>query len=227
MVFCCQLSAADKTLTVAVNIGPPWAFYEEGKGITGIDVEIIRHVFTNMGYKTEFQLLAYNRLIKEFNAGKFDVASPAAFPSENGYLTMAYLPFKDVAVSLERNNITLNFIGDLKDKKIIAYQFASAVLGDEFATVVTTANYLEVAERELQLKLLVNDRTDVVIGERRLLTYIGQNFFPYEALAIHPIFVTKSYGAILKDKHLQQLFDQELTTLKTSGVYQQILSKWP
>jgi ABC-type amino acid transport substrate-binding protein len=92
---------------------------------------------------------------------------------------------------------------------------------------VNEANYLEVAERELQLKLLVHDRTDVVIGERRLLTFIMQNLFPDVELAIHPIFKTQSYGAIIKDPHLQQQFDKELESIKASGLYQKILSDWP
>ncbi|HAW91444.1 MULTISPECIES: substrate-binding periplasmic protein [unclassified Arsukibacterium] len=225
--FSWQLCATPTTLKVAVNIGPPWAFYQEEKGITGIDVEIIRHILTNMGYDSEFHLLAYNRLIKEFNEGKFDVASPAAFPPDNGYLTTPYLPFADVVVSLEYNKYNINTLADLKGKNIIAYQFATSVLGQEFADVVKDENYLEIAERELQLKLLVNARTDVVIGERRLLTYIMQKNHPGERLTIHPIFITKPYGAIFKDQLLQQQFDQELEKLQQSGGYQAILNNWP
>ena len=225
--FSWQLCATPTTLKVAVNIGPPWAFYQEEKGITGIDVEIIRHILTNMGYDSEFHLLAYNRLIKEFNEGKFDVASPAAFPPDNGYLTTPYLPFADVVVSLEYNKYNINTLADLKGKNIIAYQFATSVLGQEFADVVKDENYLEITERELQLKLLVNARTDVVIGERRLLTYIMQKNHPGERLTIHPIFITKPYGAIFKDQLLQQQFDQELEKLQQSGGYQAILNNWP
>ncbi|WP_213999601.1 transporter substrate-binding domain-containing protein [Arsukibacterium sp.] len=227
LMFSIQLYASDKTLTVAVNDGSPWAFYDEEQGVTGIDVEIIRHILTKLGYKTEFHLLGYNRLIKEFNEGRFDLASPAAFPAENGYLTATYLPFQDIAVSVKANSLTINHMDDLKGKNIIAYQFASSVLGEDFASVVKEANYLEVAERELQLKLLVHDRTDVVIGERRLLMYITRNLFPDVRLAIHPVFKTQSYGAILKDKRLQQQFDQELAEIQASGAYQKILNQWP
>ncbi|WP_333609271.1 substrate-binding periplasmic protein [Arsukibacterium sp.] len=226
-IFCGQLSAEQKTLSVAVNIGPPWAFFQEGTGVTGIDVEIIRHIFKEMGYHTEFHLLGYSRLIKEFNEGKYDVASPAAFASEQGHLTDKYLPFHDVAVSLDTHQHNINDIADLKGKKVIAYQFASSVLGEAFAKVVKDANYLEVAERELQLTLLVNDRTDVVIGERRLLSYILQQHYPNHKLTIHPIFTIQAYGAIVKDPLLQQQFNKELARLKASGMYEQILSQWP
>ena len=45
----------------------------------GIDVEIIKNIYQQYGYQIEFYLLGYDRLIKEFNQGKYDFASPAAF----------------------------------------------------------------------------------------------------------------------------------------------------
>lgn len=227
LMFSVRLYALDKTLTVAVNDGAPWAYYDNTTGVTGIDVEIIRQIFQTLGYQTEFHLLGYNRLIKEFNDGKFDVASPAAFASDSGHFTAHYLPFQDVAVSLKHKSLKIEQISDLHNKKIVAYQFASSVLGPEFANSVKQANYIEIAERELQLKLLVNHRADVVIGERRLLSYITQQHFPDIELAIHPIFVTQSYGAIVKDRQLQQLFDQQLIKMQASGELQRILQQWP
>ncbi|WP_445425450.1 MULTISPECIES: substrate-binding periplasmic protein [unclassified Alishewanella] len=219
--------SAQKTLKVAINIGPPWAFQPAGQEVTGIDVEILRHVFQQMGYATEFHLLGYSRLIKDFNEGKFDVASPAAFESQHGFLTKPYLPYQDVAISLKTEQHNINVINDLKGKRTVTYQFAHAVLADQLSHVIQDINYLEVADRELQLRLLVNNRTDVVIGERRLLKHIFKQYYPQEQFSIHPIFAAKSYGAIIKDKQLQLQFDLELAKLMASDKYQQILSQWP
>ena len=227
LIISFQAFSAQKTLTVAVNIGPPWAYFEEGKGMTGIDVEIIRHVFNKHGYDTEFHLLAYNRLIKDFNDGKFDIASPAAFASESGYFSQPYLPFKDVAISLKTSNLDISTLADLSGKRIVAYQHATSVLGPKYAMTVKDANYIELAEREVQLTLLAHDRTDVVIGERRLLTYINALRFPDKELVIHPIFDTKNYPAVFKDKALQALFDKELKRMQVTGEFQAILNMWP
>lgn len=225
----CLLSAAQAEpapLRIAVNIGPPWAYYHEQQGVVGIDVDIIRSVLNQMGYDAEFHLLGYHRVIKEFNDGKFDIASPAAFPSDLGYRTSTYLPFQDVAVTLESNDLTLSSISDLKGKRIIGYQFATSVLGEDFANVVKEASYMEEAQRELQLTLLVNHRTDVVIGERRLLTYIMKTMYPEVKLRIHPLFKTTSYGAIFKDEKMQKQFDKALLDVKTSGAFEAIFAKW-
>jgi len=221
------VSAEDKMLKVAVNIGPPWAYFEEEQGVIGIDVDIINHALGKMGYGAEFHLLAYNRVIKEFNEGKFDIASPAAFPAEEGAFTQPYLPYKDVAVSLKDKKLTINSVSDLSDKRVVAYQFAHTVLGERFAGAVNSEGYLEIAEREVQLTLLVNNKTDVVVGEKRLLEYIMRAHYGQISLTVHPIFEQKSYGAVFKEKALQQKFDAALRQMKQDGSYQAILARWP
>lgn len=218
--------AAERTLKVAVNIGPPWAFYDAEKGVVGIDVDILRYAFSELGYKTEFHLLAYNRLIKDFRDGKYDVASPAAFTSDHGHLSTYYLPFEDVAVSLESRQLDISEIQDLKGKRVIAYQSARDVLGPEFAAAVDGNSYMEEAQREVQLTLLKNGKTDVVVGEKRLLTFIMKNRYPDVALAIHPIFDARPYGAILKQAFLRERLDQQIESMKASGKFQQIMDKW-
>lgn len=222
----CNIFAADKTLSVAVNLGKPWAYYHPVQGVTGIDVEIIRTVFKRLGYEVDFHLLAYNRLIKEFNDGVFDFASPAAFHSNIGVLTQKYLPFSDVAISMKSRGVVVKNIGDLQNYRIIAYQHAESVLGQEYKETVKQTPYLELAEREVQIKLLIHDRTDLVIGERRLLTYIAKELYPSHPLDIHNIFPVVNYGAIAKDKEIAQRFDIELNKFILTGEYQRVLDKW-
>jgi polar amino acid transport system substrate-binding protein len=160
LLLSCNIFVADKTLSVTVSLGKPWAFYHPVQGVTGIDVEIIRAVFKRLGYDVEFHLLAYKRLIKEFNDGKFDFASPVAFNSDIGVLTQKYLPFSDVAISLKSKGAEVSNIGELQNYRIISYQHAESVLGEEYKQTVKQTQYLELAEREVQIKLLVHDRTD-------------------------------------------------------------------
>ncbi|MGO4892607.1 substrate-binding periplasmic protein [Flavobacterium sp. W21_SRS_FM6] len=217
----------EKKLQVAVNLGAPWAYFDEEQGITGIDVEIIRQVTHKMGYEAEFHLLAYNRLIKEFNEGKYDIASPAAFNTDRGYTTSTYLPFEDVAISLKEANLQVKMINDLADKSVIAYQSATTVLGPDFALAVKNTDYLELVDRNVQLKLLINHKTDIVIGERRLLSYTKNALFPDTDISVHSIFTSQDYGAITQDETLQQAFDIALDSMRTSGEYARILASWP
>ncbi|WP_286234153.1 substrate-binding periplasmic protein [Thalassotalea sediminis] len=216
----------NKPISVAVNLGSPWAYYEEGKGITGIDVEIIKRILSGLGYQPKFHLLAYNRLIEQYNQGIHDIASPAAFEFKNGTLTDKYLPFEDVAISLKENKLEINTIDDLVGKKIIAYQHAKSVLGEEFAKITTQANYEEMGLRELQVKLLVNNRVDVIIGERRVINFIINKLYPEKEITVHHLFPIVHYGGVIRDKTLAAKFNQSLNKMIASGEYQNILQAW-
>ncbi|WP_286270690.1 substrate-binding periplasmic protein [Thalassotalea hakodatensis] len=217
---------AKKTISIAVNLGAPWAYYDPKKGITGIDVKIIDRVFTELGYQTEFHLLAYNRLMGQFNHGKYDMASPAAFTFKSGTLTDTYLPFEDVAISLTKQSLKINKIDDLIGKRVIAYQHAKSVLGNEFTHIVEQTSYEEMGLREVQIKLLVNNRVDVVIGERRVLQFLMNKLFPNENITIHQIFPVVNYGSVIRESELAKKFNQELRKLKKSGEYDEILKSW-
>ncbi|WP_448566228.1 substrate-binding periplasmic protein [Thalassotalea ganghwensis] len=228
-VLLCWISLASFAenipVKVAVNIGPPWAYYD-GQKVTGIDVEVIKQALSPYGYQLEFYLLGYERLIKEFNQGKFDFASPAAFEAPNGFFTDKYLPFEDVVISAKDSNLSVLQLDDLKGKIIVAYQGATMVLGQQYESVIKQANYQEKAMREIQLKLLANQKVDLVVGERRLLEYIVNKNHPEFAISIHRLFPIVSYGGVAKTQQLQQEFNQGLKRLKTSGEYQAILEKW-
>ena len=219
-------ASAQKPLSVAVNVGPPWAYYDNERGVVGIDVDIINSISQRLGYQAEFHLLVYNRLIEDFRNGKYDIASPAAFDTDIGYLTSAYLPFEDVAVTLRSRNVKIDTINDLEGKSIVAYQTARDVLGSDFAGIITEDHYLEIADREAQLKLLANNRTDVVIGERRLLTYIMKQYYPDMKLAVHPVFEARPYGAIIKDEAIRDAFDKELQKMEATGELERIFNRW-
>ncbi len=218
--------ASEKPLSIAVNAGPPWAFYDEELGVIGIDVDIISRVVERLGYKSEFHLLVYNRLIEDFRNGKFDIASPAAFSAREGALTVPYLPFEDVAVSLQSKNLSIEQLDDLAGKSVVAYQSARHVLGTAFTAVLTDDHYLEIADREVQLRLLANERADVVIGERRILTYIMNKYYPDKALRIHQVFEATPYGAIARNTELRDKFNAELEKMRESGELTRILNKW-
>ncbi len=226
VLFSCSAYAERETLNIAVNLGPPWAYYDEDGHATGIDVETMRAVFNDIGYSTHFSILPYNRLIKEFNEQKFDFASPAAFESELGFRTITYLPYHDVAITRKADGIIIEDYDDLKKKRIVAYQHALHVLGPEYHHAVTFSNYIELAEREVQLKLLAFERTDVVVGEKRLLHYILNEHYADLEVITHDIFPVQHYGGIAKDKQLAVQFNQAIKQFINSGKFDELLNRW-
>ncbi|MCW8092003.1 substrate-binding periplasmic protein [Alteromonas sp. ASW11-130] len=218
--------AEKERLNIAVNLGPPWAYYDATGKATGIDVETIRAVFNELGYTTHFWILPYNRLIKEFNDEKFDFASPAAFHSVVGFRTTRYLPYRDVAITRKADGIRLHKWEDLKSMRIVAYQHALHVLGPEFEKAVSFSHYIELAERDVQLKLLAFERTDVVVGEKRLLHYILKENHAELEVTTHNIFPVQHYGGIGLDEALVQQFNRGVNRFINNGHFEKLLNKW-
>jgi len=174
----------------------------------------------------QYEFHSYSRLLKQFADKKLDCASPVAIPVAGASYTESYLPFQDVAISRQDAGLTVNSLQDLRDKRIAAYQQAQQVLGADFAQAVSTAAYLELAERELQLELLFSDRVQLVVGEQRVLLYLAAKLAPHINLTIHPIFAAKSYPAACWQPEHTAAFNRGLAQLAQSGGLSAIL-QWP
>ena len=217
-----------KEISIGLHRSPPWTFLNEQKEIVGIEKEIIETIFTRQGYTTRFYIYSYSRLLKEFHQHKLDFASPFTGPQRNSFKTDTYLPFKDIAITLKRHHVKLETIGDLNGKRIIAYQHASSILGKEFSQLIniSRASYREIAHRRNQLKMLIKNRTDVVIGEQRILHNLGEELLFNQLISQHYIFPACHYGGGAWRKALAHEFNAGLALLKQSGEYQEILNKY-
>jgi polar amino acid transport system substrate-binding protein len=228
LVACCAvlpLSAAE-TIRIGLHLSAPWSYYSTEKKLDGIEYQLVSRIFSQAGYQVEYELHSYSRLLKQFTDRKLDCASPVAVPIEGAVYTDAYLPFQDVAISLKRSALRIDNLADLAQKRIVAYQQANQVLGADFSKAVAQANYLELAERELQLDLLFNGRVDVVIGERRVLHYLAAKIAPQIALSNHKLFAEKMYPAACWRAELSAIFNRGLAQLRHSGELEHMLQQY-
>lgn len=211
------ISAAATPLKVGLHLSAPWSFYNDAGELDGIEYQIVSRIFTAAGFQVEYELHSYSRLLKQFSDQKLDCASPVAVAIPGAFYTEAYLPFEDVAISLQQADLRVDSLSDLADKRIVAYQQARQVLGEPFDFAVAQASYIELAERELQLELLFSQRVDLVVGERRVLHYLAQKLAPQHELKTHHLFMQQSYPAACWNADLIKLFNQGLLQLQLSG----------
>jgi polar amino acid transport system substrate-binding protein len=221
----CSLSATEP-LRIGLHLSAPWSFYNAHGQLDGIEYQIVSRVFSRAGYQVNYELYGYSRLLKQFNDKKLDCASPVAVQVAGASYTEPYLPFQDVAISKRDAGLSINSLNDLAGKRIVAYQQAGQVLGEDFNKAIAGANYLELAERELQLNLLFSDRVQLVVGERRVLHYLAARLAPHYNLQEHYLFAEKAYPAACWQLQLTQTFNQGLAQLQQSGELQQILQQY-
>ncbi len=214
-------------ILVGVHHSPPWSF-KNGQGeIVGIEKDIIEKSLTSQGHTVRFKIFGYSRLLNQFSSQQLDFASPFTGPTGAASLTVNYLPFQDVSVSLKSRGLAINAIEDLAEKTVVAYQQAHRVLGKKYGELVASqTNYKEFASRENQINLLFFKRADAVVGERRILAYIAHKNHGPDKIAIHPIFSETHYPGAAWDKQLVLDFNAGLTRLRESGEYQKILKQY-
>jgi polar amino acid transport system substrate-binding protein len=219
-------NAQAETLRIGLHLSAPWSFYNADGELDGIEYQLLSRIFRRAGLNVEYELHSYSRLLKQFSDRKLDCASPVAIDVAGASYSKAYLPFQDVAVSLQQRQLKVDNLAALSDKRIVAYQQAQQVLGPEFSHAISNASYLELAERELQLELLFSDRVDLVIGERRVLWYLAQLLAPQQQLTTHYLFAEKAYPAACWQPALRDVINQGLLQLQQSGEYQRILQRF-
>ncbi|WP_240220151.1 substrate-binding periplasmic protein [Rheinheimera hassiensis] len=217
MLLPVHVTQAAQPLRFGLHLSAPWSFYNEQGEPDGFEYRLVSRIFNDAGYKVEYEFYSYNRLLKQFADKKLDCASPVAITYPGASYTQPYLPFQDVAISRKEANLTIDTLQDLSDKRIAAYQQARQVLGADFQHAVSTAGYLELAERELQLELLFSNRVDVVVGERRVLLHLAAKLAPHISLSIYPLFDAHDYPAACWQLEHVTLFNRGLQQLAQSG----------
>lgn len=216
IVFLCFAVQAQQPIRIGLHYSAPWAYVQDNGELTGIDYEIVREIFTQAGYEITTEVYAHERLVQKFIDKELDFASPMAVKIDGPYYTVPYLPFHDVAVTRADNPLELNTPEDLRGKAIVAYQKAREIIGPEYAEIVASTPYLEMADRERQFDLLFNNKVDVIVGDRYVLEFISRQQFGEKAIRIHKIFTQVTYPAASWEPGLVKVFNEGIAKMRES-----------
>ncbi|KJV08592.1 hypothetical protein VZ95_16815 [Elstera litoralis] len=202
-------------------------------GVSGLDYEIIAAALAQKGHSLSVKLYPFARLVATFDANPaIEAAAPviSSFPV-TGWLSEPFITYRNIALSLAPANLSVNTIADLARFQIIAFQNARNALGAEFAAAVAhNSRYREESSQQLAVRILFNGRTDLVIGERRILNYfiqdpttgIDRSIAPRE----HPLFAPIHYSVVFRNPALAEDFNAGLAAIKASGLYDAIMQKY-
>jgi polar amino acid transport system substrate-binding protein len=211
---------------------PPYVIEAEGKALSGMEYDIIVAALAVKGHTVKPQLFPLARLIETFKAGTIQGAAPI-LPSQGtgGTLSDVYLVYNNVALALKSKNLKIKTIADLKGLSVIAFQRATIVLGPDFAKAMEgNKSYLEEAAQVTQIRLVFAGRSDVAIGETRILRYFIKApetnvdaSVPIEEFRIFP--PTEYRVAFANPKHAAD-FNEGLAVIKKNGTYDAIIAKY-
>ncbi|WP_188698908.1 substrate-binding periplasmic protein [Bowmanella pacifica] len=220
LILCCwgcSLAAAERVVRVGLNFSAPWAYADEQGSLQGIDHDIVYQALSAAGYQVQIELFSHERMLQKFKQRELDFASPIAFDIPGAHKSLPYMEIQDVAASLSSAGLAIEQLDDLSDKRVVAYQKAIDVLGQPFANVLESQNYLEMVDRDRQFDLLFSGKVDVVVGDRLVLEYYSRKMYGEGKIRIHPIFASQVYPAAAWDPEIIKAFNQHLMRMQARG----------
>lgn len=132
-------------------------------------------------------------------------------------------------ISLLEKNYDIKSIEGLFGKSIMSFQRAKNILARNIAKRLSTpwgVEKLQNRKRNCQRFFIVKRKllSWMLISSN---TYIKNSPQFDEKCIIHPIFGEYYYSAGFKTAELKQLFDAGINQIKSDGIYQEILDKYP
>ncbi|MEM6190107.1 substrate-binding periplasmic protein [Shewanella scandinavica] len=233
LLLICLLILPTYAFSASITIGsalnrPPYII-EDAE--SGLEIDIIKAAFKEMGQSVNFKFYSRKRQILYFNKDRLDAVmtmNPAN--GVDGYWSNDYVDYTNVAISLAAQHLEIKSIADLKNYSIAAFENARLLLGTEFNAVAQQTIYREVDTQLSQNRMLYLGRINTVIADRYIFTqlnrFVEPNIDTQQALSYHFIFPPTSYRMVFHNSVARDTFNQGLAKIKANGIYQALVVKY-
>ncbi|MDE1464425.1 transporter substrate-binding domain-containing protein [Spartinivicinus poritis] len=246
ILFSCHIDASKlckKPLTVSFDTHTePWSYLDQNAQLTGLDVELIKTIFTLMGCQLIIRLdIPWKRQVHWLEQGLLDIAAQASKTSKREMFAYFSEPYRHeyIAIYIRKedlhkfNFMTLTELPHLKFRLGIR---RGNYYGDKFSQLLKTAlfkKYINIAETEQDnfFKLIANridgfigypPGTEIDLKKVGLSKQIIRHPMPMiNTGSIHVMFSKKTTLPALITQ-----FNHGLQTIKTSGEFSKIIQKY-
>lgn len=123
----------------------------------GFEIELLNAVLDKLIEDHEFVIAPYGRSIKILDVKNIDAMTTASISiyHDSGKLSLPYIQYQNVAVTLKSADLKLESINDLGRFSIATFLNAKTILGDTFNQAVSkSSQYTELSDQSLQLHML-------------------------------------------------------------------------
>ena len=222
--------SSEKVLRVATNpTFAPFEFQKEGSSeFAGFDMDLIRALGKQMGYKVEIQNMGFDALIPALNSGNIDVAIAGMSITEERKKAVEFSePYytSGLIVMVDKDNNQIKSIEDLKGKRI-ACQIGTT--GEKKSRTVADAQvntFNTQSEASLELK---NGGADAVINDVPVVDYYLAQGGSEVAKTVGEVMEAEQYGIAVKKGNTQLIgeINKAMAELKANGEFDKIYKTW-
>lgn len=225
-----ETSGDMKTYTVATDANfKPFEYRnpETGK-MEGFDIDLVKAVAEEVGFKVEFKTMNFDGLIAGMQSGKWPMAVAGISITEERDKTIDFsIPYYDSGLILmvEKSNTEIKSIKDLEGKLVGTRQGS------------TSQQYLKKHVKEAEIKAfptivnayldLKSGRLDAVLYDLPNVKYFIKKNGEGKLKTVGDVLQGQSYGiAFPEDSKLVDDVNKALKKLKKNGTYEEIYKKW-
>ncbi len=221
---------ADSEKILRVGTNPTFAPFEyQAKGsseLTGFDMDLIRAIGKQMGYKVEIHNLGFDGLIPAIISGNIDVAVSGMTINEERKKAVDFTdPYytSGLIILVDKNNDDIKSIKDLEGKKV-GVQIGTT--GANKAVKIKNAEVKQYNNSNEPFLELDNKGVDAVINDQPVVAYYLVT--GGHGKMVGEIMEAELYGMAVKkgNKDLAQKINAALAELKKNGEYDKIYKKW-
>jgi polar amino acid transport system substrate-binding protein len=238
-IHCDSLAAGKIRLIQGWEPWAPFAYSDGNLKLTGIDIEIIRHIFNGKGYVVEYLEAPWPRQLKCLEEGDIQIAASAmktperetyAFFSEPYYSESYYVFIRKG----EKSKYSARSLKDIVNGSFLLGVMRGSIYGSEFDGLMKNPEFLKhiqpVAMDEQNYKKLLAFRLDGFIQESSRMSVKGRELGIYEK--VEPLFLieeNQQHFMISKktgSPEVVRIINDGLKEMRKDGTYQEIFRKY-
>ena len=224
--------AADGEKVLKVGTNADFAPFEfqgaDPNAYEGFDMDLIRAVGKEMGYKVEITNLAFDGLIPSLEAGNIDVIiSGMTINDERKQKVLFSDPYykSGLSIMVAKDNNSIKTFNDLKGKKV------AVQIGTTSATEVKKIEGVQAKELNSSADTFIElaaKGVDAVINDRPVNDRYIVESKNGNVKVLPDLLTAEDYGIAInkKDTELQTKINAALKKLKENGEYDKIYTKW-
>ena len=229
------LSCAKKETVVVVGTEPtfpPFEYVEQSSGeIVGFDIDLIKAIAADQGFKVEIKSLGFDGLIPALEAGNIDIAASGMTITKEREKKVSFSsPYINagLALAVRADDDVTKSVDDLAGK-VVGVQIGTtgAIKAEELKAEGKIAKVIAYNTIDMAMLDLVNGGVEAVINDLPVTkVYISKK--PDDVKMVGGTLTSESYGFALNkaSEELLNKVNKGLANLIKNGEYDKIMAKY-
>ena len=220
----------EKVLRIGTNADfAPFEFQDvNGKEYQGFDMDLIRAVAKEMGYKAEIQNINFDGLIPALEAGNLDVIISGMTINDERKKKVDFSdPYykSGLSIIVKKDDKSINKFSDLKGKKVAVQIGTTSAMEVKKIEGAEVKEFNSSADTFLELKA---GGVDAVVNDRPVNDYYILKSGVTDVRRLEELLTSEDYGIASSKKNpdMKKKIDAALKKLRENGEYDKIFKKW-